>query len=113
RDMARFGYLYLRQGRWRDRQVLSREWVRMATTPTRIKPTYGYMWWLNTGRALYPSAPESAFFARGAGSNIIWICPDHDLVAVVRWIDEGAVDGFIQRVLAAIRTPETPDDTGL
>src|SRR5690606_22922659 len=64
RDMARFGYLYLRGGRWRDRQVLSREWVRMATTPTPLQPTYGYMWWLNTGRALYPSAPESGFIAR-------------------------------------------------
>lgn len=105
RDMARFGYLYLRGGRWRDRQVLSREWVRMATTPTRIKPTYGYMWWLNTDRALYPSAPESSFFARGAGANIIWVDPEHDLVAVVRWIDPDAVDGFIERVLASIRKP--------
>ncbi len=105
RDMARFGYLYLRGGRWRDRQVLSREWVRMATTPTRIKPTYGYMWWLNTDRALYPSAPESSFFARGAGANIIWVDPEHDLVAVARWIDPDAVDGFIERVLASIRKP--------
>lgn len=106
RDMARFGYLYLRGGRWRDRQVLSREWVRMATTPTRIKPTYGYMWWLNTGRALYPSAPESSFFARGAGANIIWVDPEHDIVTVVRWIEPDAVDGFIERVLASIRKPD-------
>ncbi|MGH7458212.1 MAG: serine hydrolase domain-containing protein [Longimicrobiaceae bacterium] len=101
-DQARFGLLFLRGGEWEDREILSPEWVEMATTPTGIKPVYGYMWWLNTGRQLYPSAPESSFFALGAGSNVIWIDPDHDLVAVLRWIDGQAVDGFIERVLAAL-----------
>ena len=33
RDMARFGYLYLRQGKWGDRQVVPADWVaRNATT---------------------------------------------------------------------------------
>ena len=33
-DMARFGYLTLRRGKWKDRQLLSEEWIRLATTPT-------------------------------------------------------------------------------
>ena len=118
-DHARFGYLMLRRGRWRDRQLLSEAWVRAATTPTPIRPVYGFMWWLNTGRAQYASAPESSVFALGAGSNIIWIDPDHDLVAVVRWIDTPAIDGFVKRVLAATltapaspRTPPTPPAPG-
>lgn len=105
RDQARFGYLHLRGGRWNGRQLLSEEWVEAATTPAEIKPTYGYMWWLNTGGGQYPSAPESSFFALGGGSNIVWMDPDHDLVAVVRWIDGPAVDGFMERVVAALVSP--------
>ena len=102
RDHARFGYLHLRRGRWRDRQLLSERWIDLATTPCPVKPIYGCMWWLNTDRARYPSAPASSFFALGARENVVWVDPEHDLVAVVRWIDSAATDGFIQRVLAAI-----------
>ncbi|MCH7778238.1 MAG: serine hydrolase [Gemmatimonadetes bacterium] len=103
RDQARFGYLYLRRGRWKDEQLLPQEWIDATTTPTEIQPTYGYMWWLNTGRELWASAPASSFAARGGGSNIIWIDPEHDLVVVIRWITGNAVDGVLQRVLAAVR----------
>jgi len=41
-------------------------------------------------------------FALGAGSNIIWIDPEHDLVTVLRWINKTAVDGFLGRLLAAV-----------
>ncbi|MGH2600684.1 MAG: serine hydrolase domain-containing protein, partial [Dehalococcoidia bacterium] len=95
RDHARFGLLHLRRGHWGDRQLLSERWIDLATTPCPVKPTYGCMWWLNTDRALYPSAPASSFFALGARDNVVWIDPDHDLVAVVRWIAPGATDGFI------------------
>jgi CubicO group peptidase (beta-lactamase class C family) len=40
RDMARFGLLTLRHGRWGDRQLLSEQWIRLATTPTPAQPTY-------------------------------------------------------------------------
>lgn len=103
RDHARFGLLHLRRGRWGNRQIVSPEWIRMATTPTPLKPTYGYLWWLNTDRALYPAASPSSFFALGAGTNLIWVDPENDLVAVVRWIDNREVGGFVQRVAAAVR----------
>jgi len=104
RDHARFGLLALRQGLWGERQLVPAEWFRLATTPTDIKPDYGFMWWLNTGQALFPSAPASAFFALGAGStNVIFVDPEHDLVTVTRWVDGGEhVDEFIRRVLAAL-----------
>jgi CubicO group peptidase (beta-lactamase class C family) len=107
RDMARFGYFTLRRGRWRDRQLLSEEWVRMALTPTPAQPTYGFMnWFLNTDRKYVPSAPASAFVHVGNGTNVIFVDPEHDLVAVVRWIDSNAsVDGFVQRLLAAVSEP--------
>ncbi|MGD9890741.1 MAG: serine hydrolase domain-containing protein [Dehalococcoidia bacterium] len=103
RDHARFGYLHLRRGRWGERQLLSERWIDLATTPCAVNPSYGCMWWLNTDRARYPSAPASSFFALGARENVVWVDPEHDIVAVVRWIEPKATDGFIQRVLAAVR----------
>jgi CubicO group peptidase (beta-lactamase class C family) len=105
RDMARFGYLGLRDGRWADRQLLSEEWLRMARTPGQAQDTYGFMnFFLNTGRRLLPSAPEEAFFHLGAGSNVIYVDPVHDLVIVARWIANlQAMDGVVERVLAGLR----------
>jgi CubicO group peptidase (beta-lactamase class C family) len=102
-DHARFGYLHLRRGRWKDQHLLSEQWIDTATTPIAANPSYGCLWWLNNGRIRFPSAPETSFYALGAGTNLIWIDPDHDLVAVVRWIDGDAADGFMAHVLAAIR----------
>jgi CubicO group peptidase (beta-lactamase class C family) len=102
-DMARFGYLTLREGRWRDRQILSKRWVEWARTPTPVQPTYGFMnWFLNTDRKLLPSAPANAFAHIGNGTNMIYVDPEHDLVAVVRWIDNRATDEFVKRLLIAI-----------
>lgn len=104
RDHARFGLLALRNGRWVDKQLVSAEWLERATTPTDIKPDYGYMWWLNTNRELFPAAPESAFFALGAGStNVIYVDREHDLVTVTRWLDGGEhVNEFLRLVLEAV-----------
>ena len=52
---------------------------------------------------MYPSASESGYSASGAGGNLTWIDPDNDIVAVLRWIDPAARDGFLQRVRAAMR----------
>jgi len=104
RDHARFGYLFLRRGQWRERRILSEDWIDRATTPVDIQSNYGYMWWLNTGRERFPSAPDNAFFAIGAGStSTIVVDPDHDLVIVSRWVEGEHVDGVIQRVVASIR----------
>jgi CubicO group peptidase (beta-lactamase class C family) len=103
RDHARFGLLYLRRGHWGGRQLLSEAWIDRATTPGDVNPTYGYMWWLNPDHQLFPSAPESSFFALGFGRNVIWVDPEHDLLTVVRWTDADRFDEFIAKVLAAVR----------
>lgn len=104
-DQARFGLLTLRDGRWGEQQLLSREWLRMARTPTPAQPTYGFMnFFLNTDRGLYESAPEQAFAHLGNGTNLIYCDPVNDLVVVARWIDNGQIDAFLQRVLAAVDT---------
>jgi CubicO group peptidase (beta-lactamase class C family) len=102
-DHARFGYLFLRGGEWDGRRLISKEWIRLMTTPSEQEPTYGFMWWLNPEHKLFRSAPETSFCAIGKGTNIIWVDPEHDILAVVRWIARDHVDGFIQRVLDALR----------
>ncbi len=93
-DQARFGYLTLRNGRWGNRQILSEKWLQLATTPTPAKTDYGFMnYFLNTGREMLPSAPESAFTHLGNGTNIVYVDREHDLVIVARWIERQALPG--------------------
>ncbi|HTM31732.1 MAG TPA: serine hydrolase [Vicinamibacterales bacterium] len=107
-DMARFGYLWLRGGKWGDRQILQPAFVKAAITPSKVanSPDYGYLWWLNTQGKNYPGLPPTAFGAKGAGSNTITISPDHDLVVVWRW-HRGNEAEFAKRVVAAISEKST------
>jgi CubicO group peptidase (beta-lactamase class C family) len=102
RDHARFGLLVHRRGRWDQRGLLDGAWLEQMRQPCPVNPQYGLLWWLNTGRAQTPSAPASCYAARGAGSNVIWIDPEHDLVVVVRWIDKASLDGFLRLVLDSV-----------
>ncbi len=102
-DMARFGLLTQRRGMWGDKRILSEEWVKLSLTPTVPQPTYGYMnWFLNTDRKWMPNAPASAFGHVGNGTNLVYVDPEHDLVVVVRWIENGAINEFLGKVLAAL-----------
>jgi len=102
RDEARFGYLFLRRGKWGNKQIVSENWVKQATTPAPIGPDYGFLWWLNTKQKQWPSAPATSFAALGNGSNTIWIDPEHDLVVVWRW-HQGSGEELFKRVLAAMK----------
>ncbi|MBA2378438.1 MAG: serine hydrolase [Blastocatellia bacterium] len=98
-DMARFGLLTSRNGRWGAKQILSDEFIRQAKTPTPAQPTYGFMnWFLNTDRKLYANAPASAIAHLGNGTNIVYIDPDNDLVVVARWIDNSKVNEFVRMI---------------
>ncbi len=97
RDHARFGLLIGRQGDWGGRQVLSRDWVKRMLTPSPTLVNYGYLWWL----AARPGVPAASFSALGAGSNVIWVDPEQDVVAVLRWINGAQTESFIDRLVAA------------
>ena len=101
-DMARFGYLWLRGGKWGEKQLLQPDFVKAAITPSAHGPDYGYLWWLNSQGKNYPGLPTTAFGARGAGSNTITILPQQDLVVVWRW-HAGNEAEFVKRVVAAIK----------
>lgn len=103
-DQAKFGYLFLRDGLWENRQIISREWIDMAKTPTEANQGYGFMnFFLNNDQERMPSAPRSAYVFLGSGINMVYIDKSNDLVIVGRWIsDYEAMDGIIKRVIGAI-----------
>ena len=103
-DMARFGLLTSRNGKWGNKQLLSTEFIRQAKTPTSVQPTYGFMnWFLNTDKKLYAAAPASAFVHLGNGTNIIYIDPENDFVIVARWIENGKINEFIEKVIGSLK----------
>ena len=102
-DHARFGLLIARGGVWGSKRLVSADWIRLLHTPIDIYKVYGFLWWLNTDRAYYPSAPASSFFALGAGSNLIWIDPELDIVGVFRWINQSKIDTLLGHVMTAFK----------
>lgn len=89
-DMARLGWLWLNQGRWKDVSVVPEYWIREAV---RVNPDimangpkedrlYGYGFWSNQFGLLWPELPRDSFCAHGAGNHLIWVCPSLDLVVV-------------------------------
>jgi CubicO group peptidase (beta-lactamase class C family) len=91
RDMARVGYLMLREGNWAGRQVIPRNWVREMTrafTPvTDMNPPgrrkgpfgYGYLWWVWDGPAA-SGGYRGAYTGLGAIGQHITVLPVLDLV---------------------------------
>jgi CubicO group peptidase (beta-lactamase class C family) len=101
-DQARIGLLMLHRGEWNGRRILPASWIVESLKPCVLNPNYGLLWWLNSNRGRYRSAPENSFFASGAGGNLTWVAPDQRLVAVMRWLDPSATDTFIRLILQAI-----------
>ncbi|HUK30105.1 MAG TPA: serine hydrolase [Candidatus Acidoferrum sp.] len=106
-DMGRFGYLFLRNGKWNGREIVSEKWIAMARTPGPANANYGFAnWFLNTARKPLPAAPETAVYFEGNGNNIIYIDQENDIVAVVRWISGGpALNDVIAAILGSITAP--------
>lgn len=104
-DQARFGLLFLNEGAWDGKRVLSKRWIERATTPSPAKPNYGYMWWLNHGPSAWPDLPPDLFYADGVGGNYVIVDRAHDLLIVTRWMDEDreVLAGMIRRVIGALQ----------
>jgi CubicO group peptidase (beta-lactamase class C family) len=103
-DLARFGYLTLRNGKWNDKQLISEQWLKWSAAPTTAQIGYGFMnYFLNTDKKYLPSAPSTAFTHIGNGTNMIYVDKENDIVAVVRWIDNASLDGFVNTLLKAIK----------
>ena len=95
------GGLVLGRGEFEGRRALSPEALDMLLTPCKLQPVYGGLWWLNTDRRLFSSAPRDSVLAIGVGSTIIWISPSLRIVACIRWVSAGAVDGVLSAAVRA------------
>ncbi len=103
RDMAKFGYLFLSEGKWNGNQLVSKEWVTEATTPhvsINQQLSYGYQWWIETHN--YRSQQITSYSARGWGGQRIQIFKELDLVVVLtggNYVGYTPVDDIIQDVI--------------
>lgn len=79
RDMAKLGYLYLKGGRWEDKQIVAKDYVE-ASRREQVESArggYGYLWWT------VDLEGHQAFYAAGYGGQRIYVVPDLDLVTVI------------------------------
>ncbi|RYZ21097.1 MAG: class C beta-lactamase-related serine hydrolase [Chitinophagaceae bacterium] len=110
RDFARFGLLYLQDGRWNSEQLLPDGWAKASIQPAPADPNgrYGYQFWLNgmnedkPGERRFPDAPADLFYAKGFGGQGVYMIPSRKVIVVrmgQRPIDENT---FLRNVLSAI-----------
>lgn len=119
RDMARIGYLMLREGNWNGKQLIPRDWarrIRRVVTPVeKMNPPgyrrgpfgYGVMWWVWDGAAA--TGPyKGAYTAIGAVGQYITVLPALDMVIAHktvpgggRSVSRGEYLGIVERIIAA------------
>jgi CubicO group peptidase (beta-lactamase class C family) len=115
RDMAKFGLLYLHQGRWEGKQVVPAAWVEASTkrhvTFAKVRrgmTGYGYLWWV------MPPDPQGdgkteIYAACGFRAQYIFVVPEHSLVVVVTGATRSGADQnrprefLYSHILAAVK----------
>jgi len=128
REFAKFGYLYLRRGKWDGVQVVPEDWVDFTTqVEDRCNERYRYLWHVNPPIRLgkvdpacadFPNCPPTAlanlpanaFFAEGVAGQFIFVVPSADIVAVRLAADpipgsdywDDYASGFLERLLDAV-----------
>lgn len=103
-DMARFGLLFLNDGKWNQEQIISKNWINEATQPSTPNVNYGFMWWLNSkeGSRHWKNVDEDIFYAAGFGGNFIIVDKKNDMVVVTRWLEPSQVGAFMKLVSKAV-----------
>lgn len=102
-DMARFGLLFLNNGKWENEQIISKNWIKRAVTPSKPNLNYGYMWWLNEkGPRHWENVSEDVYYAAGFGGNFIVIDKKHNVVVVTRWLEPSKIGEFMQTLTKAL-----------
>jgi hypothetical protein len=101
-DQARFGLLFLRNGNWKGKQLLSKQWINAVRKSSAANASYGYMWWLNKGNRKIEGGGESVYSAAGFGGNYIVVDPEHDLLIVTRWLEPKKLGKMLQLVMDAL-----------
>ena len=84
RDIARFGLLYLRHGRWKGKQIVPESWVEKNSHASEMVKSngvdaggYEYLWWVDYGGVHFPEVAEPGIYsARGSGAHYLVIDPE-------------------------------------
>lgn len=133
RDLARVGLLFLREGRWKDKQIVSGKWVRQSTSRQARNEgpgysAYGRLWWV------VPADGEGSirgryFFSEGSRGQFLWVVPERNLVVVhlaesefglpfliPKWLgrfdDPSDAWGVLSTIVEAAPSPSAPPDQG-
>lgn len=102
-DMARFGLLFLNNGKWKNEQLISKSWIERAIVPSKPNVNYGYMWWLNKkGPRHWENVSEDIYYAAGFGGNFIIVDRKHNVVVVTRWLEPSKIGEFMQKLTKAL-----------
>lgn len=129
REMAKIGYLYLNNGKWDDKTILTNDWIKKTLTVspgylsngTIIKDitddgVYGGSIWLNKavkpgfGRP-YPYSPEDMYLAIGHYGQLIIVLPSQKMVIARTGFDKdynGRIDEFVSRAISCFYDPSYP-----
>ena len=113
-ELARFGHLFLNEGNWNGRQLISKDWVRQATgsqvpaslaladtdrSSTDGRGIYGFNWWVNginaAGKRSMPEAPPDLYYASGLHNNMCFVIPEWNMVVVRMGEDGNPTEGKI------------------
>jgi CubicO group peptidase (beta-lactamase class C family) len=91
-DLVKLGELFVNQGSWRGRQIVSADWVRASTSSQLTAEQeasdgpYGYLWWTGDIEG------HASFLASGSYYQRVWGVPARQTVVVVTASDEGGAD---------------------
>jgi CubicO group peptidase (beta-lactamase class C family) len=108
REHARFLYLALHRGKWKDKRIVPENYYDFALQATKVKPQYGGLWWVHR----YPDLPQDLFQTSGFRWNEGVVVPSLDLVFVRVGDGLRSPKDFdhelVKRVLAAMVQEGTP-----
>ncbi len=106
KDWAKYGRLYLKNGNWNGKQILSKEWIEYTTTPVQSsKGRYGAQFWLSTPTE-FPDVPQDMYFADGFQGQRIFIVPSKDLLVIRFGLSSKGTPDFNQLLKEIIQTLE-------
>ena len=101
-DHARFGLLFMNNGKWKEKQLISENWIKQATQPSQANAAYGFMWWLNNAPRKLEGVPDTVFYAAGFGGNYIVVDQKNKLVVVTRWLEPSKLGEMLKLVYEAV-----------
>lgn len=98
-DALRFGYCLLREGRWKDRQLIPAEYIRQCRQPSPFNPHTPYsLMFEHNADGHVAGAPRDAFWKSGAGGFALLVVPSLDLVIYKMGGNHGQYDPTFTRV---------------